>query len=354
MVVAIERLTISYPDFVLNTTLDPEQFDTNNAEIVAKVNEIVDLFTNGLQSENIADGAVIDSKIGERSISYTAPTDDVVNLSEFINGVAYKLNQVIGIGSWRSNPNLSLQDAYYHVNSTSNPHNVTANQINTYTKEEIDAYMRGGDTRIKYEVFTIVTSDNGDGTFTYSDSDGNQYTGVLTADGYQRFNLQLGDYVIGENRIEAMINDTLHRSAVGGGLREIDTTVVEVLAEGNGAEITIKYYETIGLTGEHAITHTEGGSDEITITSGMMPNSVMSDISTAQTTADSAKSTAEGHASRHSAGGADAVIVTESMCDGSVQSKLNYAQSKITNKLSVGTTSPSSPSTNDVWIDTSS
>jgi hypothetical protein len=37
----IQPLNISYPDFVLNTVIDPEQFDTNNAELVNKINELL-------------------------------------------------------------------------------------------------------------------------------------------------------------------------------------------------------------------------------------------------------------------------------------------------------------------------
>jgi hypothetical protein len=37
----INNLSISYPDFQLNQIIDPDQFDVNNAEFVAKVNEII-------------------------------------------------------------------------------------------------------------------------------------------------------------------------------------------------------------------------------------------------------------------------------------------------------------------------
>jgi hypothetical protein len=37
----INALTISYPDFKLNDVIDPDQFDTNNSQIVGKINEIV-------------------------------------------------------------------------------------------------------------------------------------------------------------------------------------------------------------------------------------------------------------------------------------------------------------------------
>lgn len=91
-----------------------------------------------------------------------------------------------------------------------------------------------------------------------------QHTGILTPEGYQQFVLQKGSYVVGENRIECFVNDTLHRSAASGGLEEVDSITVNLtVPEGVGAEITFKYFERIGLIGEHAITHQVGGTDEI-------------------------------------------------------------------------------------------
>jgi len=57
---AINELNISYPDFVLNTTIDPEQFDTNNAEIVNKINELL----NTLHSIEGAREIVADTIVG--------------------------------------------------------------------------------------------------------------------------------------------------------------------------------------------------------------------------------------------------------------------------------------------------
>lgn len=141
-----------------------------------------------------------------------------------------------------------------HMNNASNPHNVTAAQINTYTKDELAPYLQGGDTLIKYEVFTIVTSNNGNGTFFYNDTNSVQRTGTVTAEGYQTFTLLNGQYGIGANRIECTINDTLQRSVASGGLVEVDSTHVTLTSpEGAGAEITFKYFERIGITGEHNI-----------------------------------------------------------------------------------------------------
>lgn len=125
-----------------------------------------------------------------------------------------------------------------------------ANSADVYTKVELEPYLRGGDTIIRREVFTIVTSDNGDGTFTYTDSDGIQHIGSLGASGEQIFALQKGSYALGEERVEAVVNDTLQRSVTSGGLAEIDSTHVALTSpEGSGAEITIKYFESLGVSG---------------------------------------------------------------------------------------------------------
>lgn len=127
-----------------------------------------------------------------------------------------------------------------------------------HTKEELVPYLRGGDTLIKYEVFKIINSNNGDGTFTYQDKNKNLHTGDLTEEGYQIFTLLEGNYDIGQNRIEATVNDTLQRSKASGGLEEIDETHVALtMPEGAGAEITFKYYERVGITGTGLIILSE-------------------------------------------------------------------------------------------------
>ena len=61
---AIDRLTISYPDFVLNTIIDPDQIDTNNLEILTKVNENIDQ-----ENVNTTKLAIQDTNIANTIIS---------------------------------------------------------------------------------------------------------------------------------------------------------------------------------------------------------------------------------------------------------------------------------------------
>lgn len=117
-----------------------------------------------------------------------------------------------------------------------------------FRKDELLAYLRGGDTIIKYDVFTIVSADNGDGTFTYSNIHGDIIVGELTEEGHQVFVLENGVYITNENRIEAIVSDTLHRSVASGGLKELaENRIALTMPEGGGAEITFKYYEKIGI-----------------------------------------------------------------------------------------------------------
>lgn len=122
-----------------------------------------------------------------------------------------------------------------------------------YTKEDLMPWLRGGDSTIREEVFTIVNSDNGDGTFDYANGE-DVIQGVLTPEGYQVFELMKGFYDLEADRVELFVGDTLRRSVVSGGLVEIDPTHIALTSpEGAGAEITIKYFERLGIAAEYNI-----------------------------------------------------------------------------------------------------
>lgn len=104
------------------------------------------------------------------------------------------------------------------------------------------------DARVVYEVFRIVRPDNGDGTFTYSNEAGDHRTKPLTSNGKQAFELEKGSYIVKRNKIEAFMNDALHRSATSGGLQEIDETRI-ALTENvtKDTKITFKYFLKVNI-----------------------------------------------------------------------------------------------------------
>lgn len=218
----LDYLTLAYPNFTLGSIINPDEANQNNFDIANSINDIVD------ETKYIIDALSAPTGASEIGASVSG-----------LNGAS--VQQLL----------IALkQHIDAHRANTSNPHGVTASQLNTYTKTELDPYLRGGDTLVKYEVFTIVNDNNGNGTFTYRNKTGTNIVGNLTAQGYQVFTLEQGKYNLGENRISAVINDTLQRSVASGGLSEIDSTHVALTSpEGSGAEITIMYFERVGIVG---------------------------------------------------------------------------------------------------------
>jgi hypothetical protein len=144
-----------------------------------------------------------------------------------------------------------------------------ANKVDVYTRAELNPYLQGGDTEIIMEVFTIVSGNNGDGTFTYANGDGVNRTGTLTPEGYQTFTLEKKSYIVGSNRMSAIIGDTLHRSVASGGLIETSANQVTLsVPEGSPAEIAFTYFYRVGVTGEHSVSvgsSTPAPSDSLTL-----------------------------------------------------------------------------------------
>lgn len=250
---AITELVISYPDFKWNEIIDPEEFDTNNNEIVTKVNEVIgelNLLNDKLISTE-------DGNSGADNIKVT-PINGIVG--ETIQSVLEGLKAISDeLDSKKTDKSAiylkaEIDDKISTLQSTINIHKSSSDHDNRYyTKSELTPWLRGGDTNIKEEVFIITNPDNGDGTFSYS-SDGNNYIGILTEEGYQVFDLQKGHYEPNLNRIYVIVGDTLRRSAVSGGIIELTNTSFALTAvEGAGAEITAVYYERLGMSAEYNI-----------------------------------------------------------------------------------------------------
>lgn len=218
----INDLSLSYPNFKEFDIIQPYETNQNNEEIVIKINEIINYF-NPILSENGAKSIKILSIPG---IDGTNVYDSFISVAKFLD---------LNYSRLEKHRNSDDHDSRY------------------YTKEELTPYLRGGDTIIHEETFTIVNENNGDGTFTYTDGV-EEFLGDLTEDGYQIFTLLKGTYQKGMNRVEVMVDDTLRRSVASGGLIEISENKVALTSpEEVGTEISFKYYERIGVAVEYNI-----------------------------------------------------------------------------------------------------
>lgn len=187
------------------------------------------LANESVTTGKVADKAIVNGKIGDLAVDTSKIVDKAVTTAKLADG------SVSSIKIAPDHKRGGDHDSRY------------------YTKEELTPFLRGGDTLCKEEVYIIVTADNGDQTFTYTDGV-SDYTGEITPEGYQVFTLREGVYATGLNRVEVFIGDTLRRSVSSGGLLEIDGTSIALTSpEGVGAEVTIKYFERIGLAGEYTV-----------------------------------------------------------------------------------------------------
>lgn len=222
----INDLALSYPDFKEFDIIQPYETNQNNEEIVIKINEILSYF-NPILSENGA-------------INIKMPLVDGIDEPDVYNSF-------ISVSNY-----LKKLDSDIATHKGSKDHDGRY-----YTKEELSPYLRGGDTIIHEETFIITSEVNGEGTFTYSNGDEN-FVGEVTEDGYYVFTLLKGTYQRGMNRVEALIDDTLRRSVVSGGIVEISENKVALTeTEEVGTEITFKYYERIGVAVEYNINLSE-------------------------------------------------------------------------------------------------
>lgn len=215
---------------------------------LASLKSLLDAITanNWVTTLRIADNAVTTTKIPDEGITGAKLGANAVTNVKIAPATITGDKLVAG----------TLDNRYYTETETDA---LLANKANTadvytktltYSKTETDQKVTGIDTKIVVEVFTITNSNNGDGTFTYTDKNGGTHTQALTAEGYQTFKLLEGTYSTGMNRMEAIINDTLHRSTVSGGLREdAPDTVTLVVPEGSGAEVTFKYFASVFVNG---------------------------------------------------------------------------------------------------------
>lgn len=98
------------------------------------------------------------------------------------------------------------------------------------------------DTFIMEEIFTIKTLSDGNGEFSYYNSEGEVRHGELLEDGSFVFTLEKGSYPMLRNHLEVIIDDALRRTASSGGIKEISNTKFAITEELTvDQEITVKY-----------------------------------------------------------------------------------------------------------------
>ena len=277
---AVTYFEISYPNFVLGAIIDPVEANQNNNDIVNKINEFVDVINaNEVEVGLKAYKTYVDTQdaglagVGRTTQTIKGNFDNLVtHKTSSDHDSRYYTKTELNAGQLDSRyytetelNNGQLDNRYYTETELNNGQldnryytetELNNGQLNTlyYTKTDLIPYLTGGDTLIHEEVFTIVSADNLDGTFTYTSNGIDNIVGTLGGSGEQIFELVEGNYTPGFNRVEAIVNDTLRRSVVSGGLIEVDGTHIGLTSpEGVGAEITIRYYERIGAAGEYNI-----------------------------------------------------------------------------------------------------
>lgn len=288
-------------DYSVDTELAGPQTIASDIESIVRMFDPLTTHSTGEQggiaAENIRDGAIIDALVGDRTIDDTI-ADAYTNtgvVSKLLSFIAKAIKTLKGTTNWYDTPLDTINNIHARVNTNQtgvstlttalNTHKTSADhdiryhsktellegaldevyytqtalnngQLDTryYTKEYLDEWLADNDTVIHEEVFTIVNPNLGDGTFTYTIDGVTNIVGALLAGGEQVFTLVDGSYITGMNRIEAIVNDALRRSVASGGLIEVgETSFALASPEGAGAEITVKYYESITMPGEYNI-----------------------------------------------------------------------------------------------------
>lgn len=94
---AISNLSISYPDFELNETIDPDAFDINNNQIVTKINQVIDLFNR--LTDSVAVGSSGSELVAARAIADVPGANVYEQLVSLRSQIQELVNEMIPAGS---------------------------------------------------------------------------------------------------------------------------------------------------------------------------------------------------------------------------------------------------------------
>lgn len=124
--------------------------------------------------------------------------------------------------------------------------------------DELDTKVESNITAVQVESFDIVTANNGDGTFTYRDSNNIDQTGTIDAEGFYIFDLQVAGYYANRNLVEVNINDDVHyytsdTNQLREGPPDSEDIVTSVKINHGfviGDEVDIKYFQGINIVAQ--------------------------------------------------------------------------------------------------------
>lgn len=104
------------------------------------------------------------------------------------------------------------------------------------------------DSMVVEEVFTIKTLDDGDGNFSYTNTNKEVRHMPILENGEFTFELEKGSYQTQRNHIEVLIDDILRRSSSTGGIIELSNTRFAINEKLEvGQEITARYINIIRI-----------------------------------------------------------------------------------------------------------
>lgn len=228
----VTYLEISYPNFVLGSIIDPEEANQNNYDIVTKINGIVD--AHNLSEENI-------TNLGSDKASVIYVDEQNINLA----GAGRTIQTIKANFDAMVAHKISVDhDGRYYTKTL-----LDGGQLDNryFTKGQLSPFMAGSTVPIYTDKYTITSSDNGNGTFSYLRGGVANVGSILNGD-TQVITIEGNTYRKDINGLMVYVDGVLFTSINGNELIELtDTTFGLKPIQPSDVIITIKYINKDGI-----------------------------------------------------------------------------------------------------------
>lgn len=228
----VTYLEISYPNFVLGSIIDPEEANQNNYDIVTKINGIIS--AHNLSEENI-------TNLGSDKASVIYVDEQNTNLA----GAGRTIQTIkANFDAMVSHKASGDHDGKYYTRTL-----LDGGQLDNryFTKGQLSPFMAGSTVPIYTDKFTITSSDNGNGTFTYLRG-GVEKIGNILNGNTQVITIEGNTYRKDINGLMVYVDGVLFTSINGNELIELtDTTFGLKPIQPSDVIITIKYINKDGI-----------------------------------------------------------------------------------------------------------